>query len=147
MSNIPRSKQWSCGPAGPASLLSFCYVICAVYPFRKDCDSSLQGLRPGRCYSASVDRTPSETSPDRDIVTSPPDMDRDKPTRVRTRDRGGKCKVIIEFNAILFEKCKGCIHLTSCPEKCGGRAHAHRYCEGAEPTVMNMHEVSELARG
>lgn len=56
--------------------------------------------------SASVNRTPSETSPDRDIVTSPPDMDRNNPTRVRARDRGGKCQVIIELNAILLKSAR-----------------------------------------
>lgn len=116
VSKLAKSPKWVILPgqsSGAVPLLSFCYVIfCADCPFRNECDSSLQGVRPGQCYSASVNRFPSETSPDRDVVTSPLDMDRNNPIRVRIRARGGKCKIVKDNNRIkcnIFEKCKGCI--------------------------------------
>lgn len=96
-----------------------------------------------------MNRTPSEALPDRDIVTLPPDMARNNPIKIRTGVRGGKGKIIIELNAIVLKSARAAssFNLTSCPGKCGGRAQTQGYSESAEPMVMNIHEVSELARG
>lgn len=143
MDNIPGQSSGSVC----ATLEFLLYEV--LYWLSIQSDSLLQGVRPGQCYSALVNRTPSGASPDGDIVTLPPDMARNNLIKIRTTVRRRKGKIKIELNAIFLKSARAAssFHLTSCPGKCGDRAQTQGYSESAEPMVMNIHEVSEQVRG